>query len=880
MLAAAFAAWLSQATLAFAGTGAARVAIFPFSLTSLLIVVAAAALVWLAWRAGASLAPLWLLALVALPWLSASAPPALLIWSGPMVLAVWAAIAVSMLVTLPAGRAFRLRQGSGGLAGPAVAGAIALIVYSVAAWQVAPSIPGGDEPHYLIITQSLLEDHDLKIENNHRQGDYHAYFAGELPKPDYRRRGRNGEIYSIHAPGLPALIAPAFAVGGYHAVVAFLILVASAGSALAWSLALIVTGRRDAAWFGWAAVTLSTSQIFHSFTVYPDGVGGVLVATGVWALLRAQQEAESKSERITPWWLHGAALALLPWIHTRFALLAGGLGALILLRLSTTKNAAGKAVAFLIIPAVSALAWVGFFMAIYGTPDPAAPYANEEGAASYIPGGLAGLFFDQRFGVLVYEPVLICAIGGLAVMVRDRARRRLGLELLFVVIPYLLAVTHFAMWWGGTSAPGRFLVPVLLLMTIPCAAGWSAIRHRATRVTISAALAYTVFVSCALVFVDGGRLAYNIRQAYALLLEWLNGATDLALGAPSWWKGQEITRLVLLRDALVWAAAFTGAWLLLRAIDAARWIRSRGALLAAAGWVYAVAVMVSLTAVWALADAQPINSAPAQLDVLRRLGREPRLLAVSLPGLVRISPDLVPSTLRIHLRPSDAPGGAGPNDRPLYQVPRVPGGLYRLRPQIAGAGGWLMIGIGRDQFSLSSEPLTLAPRIQRFPVDVRAIVVRGDEQARRMVRDLILEPVSIVPPSQRLTPEYARHAVLYPTATVFFLDERSFPEPDAFWIGGGRQSTVALQATAPNPLPSITLDVRNAPVENRVVMESGSWRQEMQLGPGESRQIVVPAANPPGTALLTVTTSAGFRPSAVDPKSRDDRFLGLWIQVE
>ena len=238
MLAAAFAAWLSQATLAFAGTGAARVAIFPLSITSLLIVVAAAALVWLAWRAGASLAPLWLLALVALPWLSASAPPALLIWSGPMVLAVWAAIAVSMLVTLPVGRAFRFRQGSRGPAGPAVAGAIALIVYSVAAWQVAPSIPGGDEPHYLIITQSLLEDHDLKIENNHRQGDYHAYFAGELPKPDYRRRGRNGEIYSIHAPGLPALIAPAFAVGGYHGVVVFLILVASAGSALAWSLAL------------------------------------------------------------------------------------------------------------------------------------------------------------------------------------------------------------------------------------------------------------------------------------------------------------------------------------------------------------------------------------------------------------------------------------------------------------------------------------------------------------------------------------------------------------------------------------------------------------------------------------------------------------------
>ena len=44
-----------------------------------------------------------------------------------------------------------------------------------------------------------------------------------------------------------------------------------------------------------------------------------------------------------------------------------------------------------------------------------------------------------------------------------------------------------------------------------------------------------------------------------------------------------------------------------------------------------------------------------------------------------------------------------------------------------------MIGIGRDQFSLLSGPLATPPQpiVLDFPVDVRAIVVRGDEQARR-----------------------------------------------------------------------------------------------------------------------------------------------------
>ncbi len=133
-------------------------------------------------------------------------------------------------------------------------------------------MPGGDEPHYLVITQSLLLDGDIKIENNHRRGDYQAYYAGSLA-PHYIRRGVNGEIYSIHAPGLSALVAPAFAIAGYRGVVFLLLVLSASGSALAWHLAWRASGRRDAAWFGWAAVTLSATTIFHSFTVYPDGIG-------------------------------------------------------------------------------------------------------------------------------------------------------------------------------------------------------------------------------------------------------------------------------------------------------------------------------------------------------------------------------------------------------------------------------------------------------------------------------------------------------------------------------------------------------------------------------------------------------------------------------
>jgi hypothetical protein len=616
--------------------------------------------------------------------------------------------------------------------------------------------------------------------------------------------------------------------------------------------------------------------IFHSFTVYPDGPGGVIALTGIWALLRTEQESETGDERTGPWWLHGAALSLLPWIHTRFALIAGSVGALVILRLSRTKNAAGKAVAFLTIPAIGAICWIGFFIAVYGTPDPSAPYANEEGSASFIPGGMAGLFFDQRFGLLAYAPVLIVAFGGLMAMLNERRWRRLGLELLFVLVPYLLAVTHFAMWWGGHSAPARFFVPMLPILAIPSGVGWIRIRHRATRATVLAALALTVFISASLVFVGGGRLAFNGRETYAAWLEWLNSATDLALGLPAWWRGSE---KLLYRDVAIWLVLLATAWLGLRKGESTRWLRSRGALAAATGGAYAAAGMVALTIVWILAGADGRNITPAQLDLLRRLGSDRHALILALPGLRRLTVQEVPPLVRMEPRPSTAPGGAGPNDRPLYQVAAVPAGRYRLRPRGSGTAGWLMVGIGRDQFSLRSGPLTSPPQPidLDFPVDVRAIVVRGDEQARRTVRSLTIEPLSVLPAQSRLAQDFARRAVRYAATVVFFLDDRSFPEPEAFWVGGARSSTVAIKPDAPGS--AVTLLVRNAPVDNHVTFESAAWREEMTLGAGEERRVQVPVDSQRGAALVTVNSSSGFRPSAVDSKSRDDRFLGVFIKV-
>jgi hypothetical protein len=875
----ALAAWLSMGTIAVTAGGVERVALLPLSFSALGVAVLAGTLAVLALQRGISAAPVALLGLLFLPWLPIRLPAALLLWSGPLALLVWIAFAGALLL----GSSFRL----GWLRdrGARTAGVLAFVVGSLAWWQIAPQVPGGDEPHYLVIAQSLLKDGDLQIENNHRNRDYASYFAGVLP-PDFRVRGRDGQIYSIHAPGVSALVAPFYAIAGYRGVVAFLLLVSAAGSALAWHLAWLVTGRRDAAWFGWAAATLSATWVFHSFAVYPDGVGAVLVLTGAWALIRTEREARDRSEAVVPWLWHGTALALLPWLHTRFAVLAGGVGALVLLRMALLHNAPSKAFAFLAVPALSFVAWISYFIKIYGTPDPSAPYGREEVALEFVPDGLAGLFFDQRFGLLAYAPVLLFALIGIGVMIARSPWRRHALELLFVHVPYLVVVTYVAMWWGGRSAPARFFVPLLLWMVIPAAAAWAAMTQRSTRLVAAAALAVTVFATLVLVGVQEGALAFNARESHALWLPWLNGSVDLARALPVWWRETEVP---LFRGIAVWLGAGIAGWLLLRSVEQ-RWFRDtdqpgasakghRARLATIAGLIFAMCGSAAASVTWSAEGISGRLTTPSQLDALRRLSSERRLLAVNLSSPSRADRDALPGRLTLMPEFATGLGGAGRNDRPLFSIPAIPAGQYRIRPVVRGNSGWIMTGIGRDQFAIRTLTLEEAQAsfVVTFPVDVRALIIRGDEDARRYVAGLQVQPLRITRPEDRLADGVARRGVRYDNTTAWFLDDHSFPEPEGFWTGGARATEVVVQPDAPHPAEMLFL--RNGAAENRVLIETKGWREELRLGAGEERTIQVPSNQAAGATWLRITSSSGFTPSRADSSNRDNRYLGVWIKV-
>jgi hypothetical protein len=673
---------------------------------------------------------------------------------------------------------------------------------------------------------------------------------------------------------------PAFALAGSRGVVAFLLIVSAAGSALAWWIGWLTSRRADAAWLAWATVTVPVTAVFHSFSVYPDSAGGVLALTGLWALLRADEEQRTASERIAPWFWHGLALAILPWLQSRFAAIAGTLGALILLRLSSTRSPAAKAVAFLSIPALSAVLWLGFFIALYGRPDPSAPYPiGEMGSFQWIPGGLLGLLFDQRFGLLPYAPVLAFAFAGLAVMAARPATRRLAVELLFVMVPYLLTVTHFAMWWGGWSAPARFFAPVLPLLAAPAAILWLAVSEsgRRERPLVLAALIFTMFTTAILVVVDGGRLAYNLRDNPSLWLEWLSGPSNLAQALPWWTRGSDWT---LLRDVGIWIAACLGVVVIVRVAASRPAFRDRTTQHVVLSWALAVAVMAASTVAWAVRDADGRRVVPAQMHLLRTSAAAPRSVGVDLRRLQFFRAASLARRLRIEFhRPVSTGRSAARDSRPLFDVPRVPAGEYRLTPISDRPHGWVMVGVGPDQFALITTSLASHPQpiLLRFPITVRNILIRGDEEARQRVSGVVLEPLGVMPAGEWGS-DIGRRAVKYGHATVFFLDDRSFPEPEAFWAGGGRSSSYVIQSDDGRPV--VAMLVRNGPVANHVTLEVSGAATELDFGPREERRVSIPVDASRGAARVTFKVTGGFHPSDHDPSSRDGRYLGAWVKVE
>ena len=91
-------------------------------------------------------------------------------------------------------------------------------------------------------------------------------------------------------------------------------------------------------------------------------------------------------------------------------------------------------------------------------------------------------------------------------------------------------------------------------------------------------------------------------------------------------------------------------------------------------------------------------------------------------------------------------------------------------------------------------------------------------------------------------------------------------------------AAVLASASCPVMHGMIPLLIRNGAAANAVTLDSDGWSQELTLAGGEERRVEVPLA-PRTSARVRIRSDARFRPSDVDPNSRDTRLLGVFVRL-
>ncbi len=846
-LLAAISAWLSAGTLAVSGGGTTRIAALPPLWVLVALLVVAAALTFAirlrleqAWPLGISLL-LWL------PFMPGPIPSAFLIWQGPAESLVWAAVVAGLVVarppTLP--QLFADPKRAPWMAAVIIAGSAALIFS-----QVRGVVPGGDEPHYLAATQSLIGDGDLRVANNYANGDYLDYFPGRL-EPHFLTRAASGEIYSIHAPGVSVVVLPAFAIAGYRGAVLTMILMAALTTALTWRLAFRLAGSAAGAWFGVAAVFASAPYFFHTFTIYPEIVGGFSVMCGVWLLLELADQRVVTRPLLAG---VGAALAVLPWLHSRFAVLAGLLGVMLVIRLARGANAVTRIATFLAVPVVAGATWFGFFWLIYDTPSPIAPYGVDTStSASYMLRGLVGLLVDQQFGVITTAPAYLAAIAGTIALARQRPR--VAIELSLVVVVYALTVASYAMWWAGSAAPARLLVAILPLAALPMA--MLAGRGQRTHLWVCLIL---LLVSVALVLpralVENGRFIFNSRGSMDATLEWLSPIVDLPLALPSVHRDGGS---VAFRDGVGWLVVLVFAGAVGRLVQ-----RPRALAWTVTTLAFACGSMVAASLVWQFHRVTATTEDRSKLAALAQFRPwHPTLLDISGRRSMSQSEFLEAMTFRV--------------PRPDSRINRLPAGEFTIKANPASRGAVEML-VGRNDPPIETRVLSNEDGFDmhlRLPVSVQALNVRPLGELPADAQWLRVTPVRLFRPAiDRL----ATRATRFGHARAFFFDDWAYLERDGFWTRAHGMADVVIDTDDRNGQSGLTISITAGAVATTVSVSVGEWEQSFSLTPGQRQEARLPPAET-GSWRLRIRSGAGFRPSEREPGNRDVRLLAAWIAV-
>lgn len=339
----------------------------------------------------------------------------------------------------------------------------------------------GDEPHYLAISQSLARDGDLNVFNQYFRGGFKEFLRVEKLAAHGTWGKGFKKIYSYHLPGLSLTLVPFFFFKLsppllYFLLRSFLGLFGALLALLVYLFCLRLWRSRSLAFFATLVFSTTAPVFFYSFHLFPEVQAMLLILSSLYLLFFKVKGNDSRCLWAglllggTIFWGVKYALFIYPVSLGFFAYWLW-------------KKKYRPALLLVVFPLLFQALFFYYLYSAYGNFSPNSVYygmLSPEQAGTFYDTILKKItlnmrwetlldyFFDQRDGLLLYNPFYFFAFPGLLLALRNFKRYRLHL---LVALPAMLFVLNhaFSTIRAGYCPQGRYLTPVawaLLLFAV------------------------------------------------------------------------------------------------------------------------------------------------------------------------------------------------------------------------------------------------------------------------------------------------------------------------------------------------------------------------------------------------------------------------------
>ncbi len=359
---------------------------------------------------------------------------------------------------------------------------IALIIYNTGSVIMISSGVSfsGDEPHYLLIAHSILNDGNFNLKNNYANRDYTNYMSPEAKIRPHIAPGSEGK-YSFHSPGTSFVILPFLVLGSLlktnmlFFIVRFSMSIIGALLGIQIFLYALQEWKNEQLALGlWLLFSFTSPVFFYSIHIYPELII-TLLSFLIFRLLRFSKSF-SRSSLI----LIGILLSSFIWFHAlKYIFIMIPLFIYSMWILIKKHKIKWNILYFLSSQIFLYIIYFSFQYKLYGSLSLTSiswrGLISTKESIEYLKflfteipfrfrwESLADYFLDQRDGLLLYAPIYFLSFLGIVEMFK-RKRKQL-LLLLFITAPYVLN-SAFLTQRTGYAPQARPLVSVCWVLAI------------------------------------------------------------------------------------------------------------------------------------------------------------------------------------------------------------------------------------------------------------------------------------------------------------------------------------------------------------------------------------------------------------------------------